>query len=144
MPPEILSLQLQLQTANVSGAGTDGDVYVGFCGREFYVDSSANDFEQGSSRTYTFGDGANVLHAGDNDPRKPQLRSHNIDRFPVYIRFQGKARDDRWKLLRAEVSFNGNFFPRWDTGDLIPFGRNGGIWLGTRAGLVVHIPRHSD
>jgi hypothetical protein len=140
----ITSIQFALQTADVSGAGTDGDVYLGFCGREFSVDTSADDFERDSSRTYTFGEGANVQHAAQNDPRLPQLRIENIDRFPVYVRFGPQSRDDNWKLLRAEVSVHGQFFPRWDTGDVIPFGEAGGIVLGTHAGLVVQIPLHAD
>lgn len=140
----INTIELSIQTANVDGAGTDGDIYLGFGGREFYVDSSANDFERGSSRTYRFGAGANVLHAGENDPRHPQLRSESADRFPVYIRFQPTNRTDNWKLLRAEVSMNDAFFPRWDTGDLIPFDGSGGIVLGVHAGLTVDVPRHSD
>src|SRR3954469_4107763 len=83
----ITTIQFALQTADVAGAGTDGDVYLGFCGREFSVDTSADDFERDSSRTYPFGEGANVQHAGQNDPRLPQLRTENIDRFPVYVRF---------------------------------------------------------
>jgi hypothetical protein len=141
---DISSIQFVLQTANANGAGTDGDIYLGFCGREFYVDSTADDFERGSSRTYTFGADANVLFAGDNDPRRPQLRSENANRFPVYVRFQPRSRTDNWKLLRAEVSVNDQFFPRWDTGDVIPFGRNGGIVMGIHAGLTVEIPRHLD
>ncbi len=140
----IETITLQIQTADKDGAGTDGDVYLGVCGREFRTDTSADDYERDSSREYVFGDGANINNASVNDPRVPQLHLENADRFPVYIRFQPTSRTDNWKLLRAEVSFNGAFFPRWDTGDLIPFDERGGIWLGTRSGLWVHIARHSD
>lgn len=51
----IETLRFNLQTANASGAGTDGDIYLGICGREFKVDSTEDDFEQESSRTYRFG-----------------------------------------------------------------------------------------
>jgi hypothetical protein len=33
-------------TANMAGAGTDGRVYLGLGGREFRLDSSADDFEK--------------------------------------------------------------------------------------------------
>ena len=54
--PQITSIHLTLITGNASGAGTDGDVYLGICGREFFVDTTANDFERGASREYIFGD----------------------------------------------------------------------------------------
>jgi hypothetical protein len=143
--PNITSLELNLQTARVDGAGTDGDVYLGFCGREFYVDSEDedfDDFESGDIRTYIFGDGANVIQPDLNDPREPQLLSENIDRFPVYIRFEPEDRDDNWRLQRAVVTFNGNLFPMWDTAELIRGA--GGIWIGTRAGLFVHFIQHQE
>ena len=60
----ITTIDLVVHTANVTGAGTDADVYLGLAGREFYVDSSLNDFEQGQNITYTFGANPNVLNAG--------------------------------------------------------------------------------
>ena len=60
----ITRIDVRIRTANQPGAGTDGDVWAAVGGREFYLDSSANDFEQGDSRTYTLGQGANVLNAG--------------------------------------------------------------------------------
>jgi hypothetical protein len=137
---QITSIQFQLITANQSGAGTDGDVYLGICGREFYVDSSANDFERGSSRLYVFGTGANNINPGDNDPRDHNLQIENVDTFPVYIRFQPQSRTDNWIVQRAEVSFNGNFFPRWDTASVIS--QRVGIVMGTRSTLFLHIPKH--
>ena len=43
--PQINSIQLHLQTGDLSGAGTDGDVYLGVCGREFSIDTTSDDFE---------------------------------------------------------------------------------------------------
>ncbi|HYI14004.1 MAG TPA: hypothetical protein VEX37_01335 [Thermomicrobiales bacterium] len=139
---QITSIQFRLITGNVDGASTDGDVYLGVCGREFYVDSSANDFQQGSSRLYIFGVGANVLNPANNDPRKQSLQIESVDNFPVYLRFQPQSRSDNWNVQRAEVSFNGNFFPRWDTASFVS--QRTGIWMGTRSGLFLHIPRHQD
>jgi hypothetical protein len=137
---DIQSIHLNVQTEDIEDAGTDGDVYLGICGREFYIDSSADDFERKSSREYILGDGANVKYRSDNDPRSPQLSFENVERFPVYIRFQPRSRTDRWRLQRAQVSFNERFFPRWDTAGFFPI--TGGIWLGIRAGVHVHIPKH--
>ena len=138
----ITSIQLQLNTGSMDGAGTDGDVYLGVCGREFYVDSSANDFERGSSRLYIFGDGANVINPPNNDPRKQFLHIENVGNFPVYLRFQPRSRTDNWNIQRAEMSFNGNFFPRWDTVSFVS--QREGIWMGIRSSLFLHIPPHLD
>lgn len=145
--PLITRIELQLQTGEQSGAGTDGDVYLGLCGREFYIDSSKDDFEKGTSRTYIFGDensDRNVEHADFNDPTTHYLRTENLEKFPVYIRFHplgSNPRADRWQLERADVYLNGSEVYEWSTFGIV---RGLGIWLGTHAGLVVHLARHID
>lgn len=142
--PELHKITLNLQTGDLEDAGTDGDVYLGVCGREFYVDSEdpdEDDFERNSTHEYVFGVDASNINPPANDPRNPQLFTENVERFPMYIRFQPRSRTDHWFLHRAEVSFNDSFFPRWDTLELI--GR-AGIWLGTRSGMYVHLPMHLD
>jgi hypothetical protein len=94
--------------------GTDGDVYLRIGGREFYPDSAADDFQPGSDRTYTLGEGANVKFAAGNDPRSPyQLRRENLDRFPVKIRFVTEQPggltikvDDSWNIESVTVTVN--------------------------------------
>jgi len=142
--PQINTIHLQVQTGNLSGAGTDGDVYLGVCGREFSIDTTRDDFERGSSREYILGAGSNVNNSSFNDPRRQRLFVENVDNFPVYIRFQPQSRSDNWQIQRAEVRFNDDLFPAWDTSSYVPNDPAQGIWLGTRAGLVVHIPRHQD
>ena len=85
----ITRIDVRIKTGRGSGfPGTDGDVYIRIGGREFFVDSEADDFEPGSDRTYTFGEGANVRDAALNDPRSPyQLLTQNLNRFPINIRF---------------------------------------------------------
>ena len=102
----INSIQLNIQTGGLSNAGTDGDVYLGLGGREFSIDSSADDFERGSSRLYNLGEGSNVLHSNLNDPREPPLYTEQVANYPVYIRFNPKSRNDTWQLQRADVMFN--------------------------------------
>lgn len=50
----ITRMDVRLVTGDRSSAGTDGNVFVAVCGREFSVDSSGDfdDFEQGDDRTY--------------------------------------------------------------------------------------------
>jgi len=142
--PQIDTIGLNLKTGNLSGAGTDGDVYLGVCGREFSIDTTRDDFERGSARTYVLGDGSNVNNAAVNDPREQRLFVENVDNFPVYIRFQPQGRSDNWQLQRATLSFNGDTFPQWDTLSFVDNDPASGIWLGTRSGLFVHIPRDQD
>jgi len=138
----ITSLHVTIQTVATSGAGTDGDVYLGFGGREFSLDSTADDFEAGSSRTYRLGAGATVQNAAVNDPRRPQLTVENVDRFPVWVRFQPQGCEDSWILGRATVTVNDRLFPMWDTAEYIA--QSSGIRLGTHSGLFVHLLRHGD
>ncbi len=135
----ITTLSINIQTGTDSGADTDGDVYVGLGGREFYLDTSADDFERGSSRTYVLGQDSNVLEKAFNDPRKPQLREEDLDLFPVYIRFVGRARGDNWRLKGGSITINNILFPRYQIPPAFE-----GIWMGTRASSVFFIPKHID
>lgn len=134
---DIQTIKVNVQTARDSGAGTDGDVYIGFAGREFHVDTTADDFEAGSSRTYVLGKGSNVVDPSVNDPRDPRLRTGLVDGFPVYVRFHPRSRTDNWKLQRAAITFGDDLAPRWDTAEIVSISQ--GIWLGTRSGLVAHL-----
>lgn len=136
---QINSIQLHIQTGDLSGAGTDGDVYLGLGGREFSVDTTSDDFERGAARVYVLGDGANIRNAAVNDPRNQQLFTERVANFPVYIRFQPKTRTDNWQLQRADVRFNDSLHIDWDTVGLIVNKPQEGIWLGVRSGLVVHL-----
>lgn len=135
----INTISVNLHTGNVDGAGTDGDIYVGICGREFYIDSNSNDFERNASKVYHLGSGSNILHASTNDPRKPQVYSEEIDRFPVYIRFNPKNRDDRWNLAYMDIQINGQLVFQ-----SLQLEREGGIWLGIRSGLFYYPRKHND
>lgn len=139
----ISTIELHIQTGDLSGAGTDGDIYLGLCGREFYIDSQHDDFERGASRTYVLGDGSNVLHPEFNDPREPVLFTEYASHFPAYIRFHPRSREDNWQLQRADVRFNGSLHIDWDTVGLFVNAPKLGIWLGVHAGLVAHLVNHS-
>lgn len=138
--PRIITINVSIITGQDSGASTDGLVYVGVCGREFCANSQADDFERGASRIYLFGEGANVLHTDLNDPRKQVLLTENVDKFPVYIRFQPRHGDDRWQLARAQLWLNDEFIPQWDSFGVLT---REGIWLSERSGLILHLPKHT-
>lgn len=141
--PRIESIHLHIQTGNLSGAGTDGDVYLGLGGREFHIDTTSDDFEKGSAREYILGDGGNVKNADVNEPQQQTLMTENVEKFPVYVRFEPKSRTDNWQLQRADVRFNGSLHIDWDTVNFITNDPARGIWLGVRSGLVVHLENHS-
>jgi hypothetical protein len=136
----IQSIQLHIVTGEQSGAGTDGDVYLSICGREFYIDSDDDDFEQGGKHTYVLGEGSNVLYPEHNDPREQQLDTERAADFPVYVRFVPRSRFDNWQLQRADVRFNDGFATEWDTvGTGIVNDPKRGIWLGTHYGQVAFL-----
>jgi hypothetical protein len=137
----VSSLHVNIQTKDVSGADTDGDVYLGLAGREFSLDTSADDFEAGSARAYHLGDGP-TFKMRPSMTRACRRQVENADRFPVWIRFQPRSRGDNWVLSRATVTVNDTFFPMWDTAEWLPF--TDGIQLGVHSGLYALLLGHSD
>jgi hypothetical protein len=129
----VQSIRVNVQTGTDPDSDADGAIYIGFCGCEFPIDSSGEDFEKGASKTYVFGRGANVSNANRNDPRNPQLQTENIDKYPVYIRM---GTTDHWQLRRVTVSINDALVPMYDTADVL--GVSGRFWLGSycRANLL--------
>lgn len=109
----IQKVVFRIRTADIENAGTDGEVYIGFCGREFHVGTSYEDFERGAVRNYSSGTNAlaeevNVHNPILNDPRAlPPLDSKDIDHYPVYVRFEPVGRYDHWCLQYISVSAEG-------------------------------------
>ena len=76
---QIERIVLNVQTGKLSGAGTDGYVYLGVCGREFSINTTRDDFERESTRNYILGAGSNVTNSSFNDPRKQRLFVENVN-----------------------------------------------------------------
>jgi hypothetical protein len=144
---KITGILCQVITGNVSGAGTDGNVYLGLGGREFRLDSTKDDFERASWREYIMGAGPvepnlpppqiRVSNLDKNDPRKGfPLDTANLTRAPVYIRFEPENSDDNWNLKSAValVYAEGKFL----VGYLVPSVFDN-LWLGTGSGKVVYL-----
>lgn len=130
----ITRIDVELKTGNRSGAGTDGDIYLGIGGREFYLDSQGDfdDFRPDTDKTYTFGAGANVKFADKNDPRSPaQLLTERLDRFPVYVRFNPENRDDNWNLESITATIN----PGPNQIRYQALGGSDNLWMGTHSAL---------
>jgi hypothetical protein len=106
----IQKIVFRIRTADIEDAGTDGEVYVGFCGREFHIGTSYEDFERGAERSYSVGMIAvagevNVNNPTLNNPRAfALLNSEDISLYPVYVRFEPVGRYDHWCLQYISVS----------------------------------------
>ena len=132
----INKIRIAIRTGDEDNAGTDGDVYLGFCGREFCLDSSGDDFERASVKEYLFGEGGNTTNKAENDPRQPRLLEENMELFPVYIRFQPNDRDDKWLLKDARVTINDSSVPLY----LTSLGQVG-LWMGVKSALFAYLQK---
>lgn len=134
----ITRIDVRIRTTNEGGSGTDGDVYLALGGREFYVDSDSEDFNATGDRTYTFGAGANVKFASSNNPSSPfQLLTEDLNRYPAYIRFNPRSREDNWNVGFVDVKVNpGPGEVRYQA--LLG---NNNVWLGTHSGLYCYLTR---
>jgi hypothetical protein len=109
----VQKIVFRIRTGDIENAGTDGEVYIGFCGREFHVGTSYEDFERGTDRNYSAGSGAvegevNLHNPQWNDPRAlPRLDSEFINHYPVYVRFEPIGRYDHWCLQYISVLAEG-------------------------------------
>jgi hypothetical protein len=126
----IQQIAVEVNTNNISGAGTDGDVFLGICGREFRLDTSQDDFEAGTIARYLLGEQANIRNEDRNDPRNPQLDTDDLDRFPMYMRFDPVDSDSDWNVTRVSVDVEGRnygaFFQK-------------GLWLSQRSGKFFYL-----
>jgi hypothetical protein len=146
---KITGILCQVITGNVDGAGTDGSVFLGIGGREFRLDSTADDYERKSWREYIMGRGPvepnlpppqiRVRNADKNDPRVGfPLDTINLPpRAPVYLRFEPVNGDDNWNLsfaaalvYQGEGQFVAAFMPPVDFDNL---------WMGQGMGKVLYL-----
>lgn len=101
--PNIIKFEVVTDTGSY---GTDGKVYLGLGGREFRLNSGVDDFIANSApTTFVFGLGSTVNNSPDNDPRSPfPLTTENVDKYPIYIRFEPSSDTDIWTLASVTVS----------------------------------------
>jgi hypothetical protein len=144
---KVSGILCQVITGDVNGAGTDGNVYLGLGGREFRMDSTADDYERGSWREYIMGAGPlepnlpppqiRVRNAEKNDPRVGYaLDTVNLPRTPVYIRFEPEGSDDNWNLsfAAALVYSDGQFVVGYT-----PPRDFDNLWLGQAMGKILYL-----
>jgi hypothetical protein len=100
--PNIDAIEVRITTGI---EGTDATVYFGVCGREFNLDTSADDFNSGATDIFLLRPGGNVINAEFNNPQKPQLVTGNLLSFPMWIRYAAQP-DDDWDIQDVEVTVN--------------------------------------
>ena len=136
----IKTFSVRIVTGDRPNAGTDGDVYIGLCGREFYIDSekdSFNDFERGSDTTYIFGAGHNVRYNVVNDPRSDYpIATEDIELADAYIRLVPIGKHAGWNLEEVEVSVNNGEVKLQAFRRDPPGAGPSNLWLSNHSGLV--------
>jgi hypothetical protein len=125
-----------IYTADQDGAGTDGWVYIGLCGREFAARSVDEDFERGSNRDYIFGEGGNVQSSRINNPRSPRIRAEDVDKFPVYIRWEPSGSNPGWLLEKVYLKVEGTLVYSADFGTK-------GLCLQQESGKIAYLKKVS-
>jgi hypothetical protein len=92
------TIQVTIATGN---PGTDGNVYLGCGGREFLLDTSANNFQARSQDHFVLGQQANVNNAAFNDPQASMpLVLEDLGAFPAWLRFDGGG---TWEAASVSV-----------------------------------------
>ena len=137
---------VEIKTANVSGAGTNGRVYLGIGRREFRLDKSGDQFQPGSTDTFVIGDGGNIKspnHSNDlalgANMNAPEIQFNSIDDIPIYIRFEPENNNDNWNVESVRLTAQ-QYDP--DPGDTSQYSddfseNDNRIWLGYSSGLIM-------
>jgi hypothetical protein len=91
-------IQVTIATGN---PGTDGNVYLACGGREFLLDTPANNFQARTQDHFVLGQQANVNNSAFNDPQASMpLVFEDLGSFPAYIRFDGGG---NWEVTSVSV-----------------------------------------
>jgi hypothetical protein len=147
---KITGILCQIITGRIDGAGTDGSVYLGLGGREFRLDSSADDYERGSWREYILGRGPvepnlpppqiRVQNKEKNDPRTLfPLDTTNLNLSPVYIRFEPEGSSPDWNLRSVFIlvyTGNGQFFRAYH-----PPEEFDNLWMSKFSGKILYLTK---
>jgi hypothetical protein len=140
-------VEVWLDTNNVTGAGTDGEVYLVLGGREFNIKRGGgyNDRQQGATDYYVLGQGANIEHKKENNPTGIPIQLVWDNEFG--LRFEPQAGlnpPDAWNLASVGVAIHTiKGYEDWGyldgalTGPGAPGPDPGtGLWLGWHYGLI--------
>lgn len=139
----ITKVEAYVFTAENDGGGTDSYVYLGLGGREFALDTTADDFQKGATQTFVLGEDGNVVNPATNDPRRPQLDTSDLHLFPVYLRIEPSGSEPDWCVERAIVTVNPgqDSLAKYDFLSLAGTEAHQKIWLGASHGKALHLKR---
>jgi hypothetical protein len=149
---------VDILTRNVTNAGTNGEVYLGYGGREFRLNQPGDQFKKGDSDHFVIGVGSNTekpdindlpIAAATND-KSPKINETIVttafNPFPVYIRLDPKDdKDNDWNLETARVSAVAGFGSGTGPTKTYTFPKPGAvhlegtIWLGRESGLILFL-----
>ncbi|WP_447035733.1 hypothetical protein [Streptomyces sp. DSM 118878] len=138
---DIEQIEIEVLTGDEPDSGTDALVYLGMGGREFLLDNyNEDDFRRGDRNYFRLGRDSTVTHPSENDPAAPQLTLGDVDRYPVYLRLNAQVESDDWLLDNVWVSVRADERTRrYGRSALDGSGSDHTVWLGIRAGLVLHL-----
>ncbi|WP_241844965.1 hypothetical protein [Streptomyces silvensis] len=140
---DITQITIALVTADVAGAATQGRIYLGLAGREFLLANTDRIARNGDNQ-FVLGEGGNVANADHNDPRRPQLDTADLDRYPAYIRLRDEGGDPGWCLEQVCVAVNprGAVRHQFSNPRLEGMHTDGArIWLSDDCGTRLHLRR---
>lgn len=138
----ITKIEAHVQTADVTWAGTDSTVRLGIAGREFRLETAADDFRQGVAQTFIMGEESTVERGDLNDPRRPQLDTEDLNRYPVYLRYVPLGGGPDWCLERVTVTVQPGSHV-FDNPVLENEAENRRIWFSPEGGEILYLRRVS-
>jgi hypothetical protein len=141
----ITQVQVRIKTSSnssslgIANAGTDGNVYLGLGGREFYLDRPLPDFDAGADELFVLGTSANVVNPSGSDPRS--LTFNQAHGYPVYLRLS-EIIDDDWTVDYVEVHiFSNNTPASFSWSALGSLNDNQRLRLGRTSGSLIYLTR---
>lgn len=144
---DITQIEAHVRTADLPRAGTYGWVYLGIAGREFLLSADGTDggTERGDNWTFVLGEDSNVENPCHNDPRRPQLDTDDLDRYPTYLRLEPAGHHPAWCLERVWIIVNPHADAphTFDNPVLAEYGEHRRLWLAQEYGKQLHLRRYS-
>jgi hypothetical protein len=146
-------ITVEIKTANASGAGTNGRVYLGIGRREFLLDKTGDQFQPGSTDTFVIGVGGNIKSPNNSNDlplganmNSPEIQFASVDDIPIYIRFEPENNNDNWNV--ESVRLTAQQYDGSTPGEISQYSddfseNDNRIWLGNSSGLIMVLVRAS-
>ena len=134
----VTQIRVRIVTGSDNGAGTDAHVYLGIGGREFYIDSNADDFENSADQLFKLGEDTNVKNPSFNDPRTPQMSTFDPTLFPVYLRMEPDCNNAAWQIDTITVTVKAGATTALTYSSPLLAGAKK-LWLGQNYGKICYL-----